>query len=66
MTLEPLLPKIERHLARTGQGPTMFGKQACGNTMLVQRLRAGGGCTVETYLKVMDYLSKHEAQDAGE
>lgn len=66
MTFEPLLPKIERHLARTGQGATAFGKKACGNTMLVSRLRAGGGCTVETYLKVLDYLSRHDVQDAAE
>lgn len=66
MTLEPLLPQIERHLARTGIGASYFGRKACGNSELVSRLRAGGGCTVETYLKVLDYLSKHDVQDAAE
>lgn len=66
MKLEPILPHIERHLAETGVGPSYFGRKACGNSELVSRLRAGGGCTVETYIKVMEYIARHEGSEAAE
>jgi tRNA-dihydrouridine synthase len=37
----PLLPRIERHLRRTGLSATAFGREAIGDPRLVADLRCG-------------------------
>jgi hypothetical protein len=37
----PLLPRIERHLRRTGLSATAFGRESIGDPRLVADLRCG-------------------------
>jgi tRNA-dihydrouridine synthase len=41
LELHPLLPRIERHLRRTGVSATTFGREAVGDPRLVADLRSG-------------------------
>jgi hypothetical protein len=52
----PLLNDIEAFLAETGMGPSYFGKQAVGNSELVQRLRDGKRVWPETEAKARAFM----------
>lgn len=56
---DPLLAEIERFLARTGMGPSFFGKQAVGNSELVKRLRSGRDVTRATEKRVLAFIAEH-------
>jgi len=54
---QDLLDEIDSFLARTGMGPSYFGKIACGNSELVQRLRRGRRIWPETEEQVRSFMS---------
>lgn len=58
-TPDPLLAEIEAFIARTGMGPSAFGKYACGNSELVKRLRDGRDVTRGTATKVQQYMAEY-------
>lgn len=51
-----LLKEIRRFLSRTGMGPSYFGKAACGNSELVERLENGGTVTLVTADRIRDFM----------
>lgn len=53
-----LLSEIRAFLARTGMGPSYFGKVACGNSELVERLQAGKTVTLVTADRVRQYMAE--------
>lgn len=67
-----LLNDIRSFLAQTGMGPSYFGKAACGNSELVDRLEAGGTVTLVTADRIRAFMndrsgstgSKHERVSA--
>lgn len=61
---DPLLSDIEEYLAARNMGETYFGKVACGNTMLVERLRNGGDVTRKTEAKIRGYMASNPVSDA--
>ena len=62
-TKEELLAEIEAFLARTGMGPTQFGKLIDNNTNVVKRLRAGKSITTDTADKIRDFIRNYESSD---
>jgi hypothetical protein len=57
-----LLKEIEAFLALTGMGPSHFGKQACGNSELVERLRKGKDVHTRTAKAARDYIAAHRPE----
>lgn len=57
---DPLLAAIDVFLKAHDMGETYFGTIACGNSTLVPRLRAGGGCTRNTEEKCFDFMANYE------
>lgn len=62
-----LLGEIEEFLSKTGMRPAYFGKQACGNSELVKRLRTprpkrGGPSSVnpETAKRIRTFIAERE------
>lgn len=53
-----LLTDIDAFLAQTGIGPSYFGKAACGNSELVERLRSGGRVWPETEAQVRAFMAE--------
>lgn len=53
-----LLSEIRDFLARTGMGPSYFGKVACGNSELVERLEAGKTVTLVTADKIRQFIAE--------
>lgn len=51
-----LLDEIEAFLTDTGMGSSYFGKQAVGNSEIVQRLRTGGRVWPETDTKIRAFI----------
>ena len=51
-----LLSEVEAFLKATGMGPAYFGKQSCGNSEIVNRLRTGGRVWPETEAKIRAYM----------
>lgn len=51
-----LLSEIEAFLAETGMGPSYFGKQACGNSEIVARLKEGRRVWPETETRVRAFI----------
>lgn len=51
-----LIDEIRSFLAKTEMGPSYFGKAACGNSELVERLEAGGTVTLVTAEKIRDFM----------
>lgn len=58
-----LLIEIRKFLAETGMGPSYFGKQAVGNSELVERLEEGRTVTLVTAEKVRAFMA--ERRDAA-
>ena len=56
-----LLNEIETFLARSKLGSSYFGKAACGNSEVVERLRNGGTVTLVTAQKIRDFINSREA-----
>lgn len=51
-----LLPDIKLFLEETGMGPSYFGKAACGNSEVVDRLESGGRVWPETETKIRAFM----------
>jgi hypothetical protein len=51
-----LLTDIQAFLRDTGMGPSYFGKAACGNSELVERLEKGGTVTLTTAARVQAFM----------
>lgn len=59
----PLLEAVEAFLAKTGMGPSYFGKKAVGNSELVDRLRAGGDVRTATARRVIEFIRSYSPSD---
>ena len=53
---DPLLSEIEAFLSDTGMGVSYFGKQADGNSEIVQRLRNGRRVWPETETRLRAFI----------
>lgn len=51
---DDLTAMIDRHLARTGESPTAFGRRICGDPNLVRDLNAGRHPKIDLYERIMD------------
>lgn len=51
-----LLTDIQDFIRATGMGPSYFGKAACGNSELVERLEKGGTVTLTTADRVRTFI----------
>ncbi len=56
-----LLSEIELFLAKTGMGPSYFGRLAAGNSELIGRLRRGRRVWPETELQVREFIRGYRA-----
>lgn len=62
-----LLTDIKAFLDETGMGKSYFGKAACGNSELVERLESGGRVWPETEDKVRAFMAARPApSETGE
>lgn len=59
---DDLLADIRRFLAETEMGKSYFGKIACGNSELVDRLENGRTITIATADKVRDFMATERAK----
>ena len=57
---EALLTEIERYLAKSGFSPSRFGKLACGNRRVVERLRDGKDVTTRTEARIRQWIAENE------
>lgn len=61
-----LIDEIRVFLGQTGMGASYFGKAACGNSELVERLEAGKTVTLVTAEKVRAFMQRRrEAASKG-
>lgn len=60
-----LLTDIRSFLTRTGMGPSYFGKVACGNSEVVERLEAGGTVTLVTAERIREFMESRPAAPAA-
>jgi hypothetical protein len=56
-----LLSRIERHLRRSGQYPTTFGRQAAGDPRLVADMRSGRNVGPALARRIEAYLEDRRA-----
>lgn len=61
-----LLTEIHAFLADTGMGRSYFGKVACGNSELIDRLEAGKTVTLATAEKVRAFIGRRRNDEAAE
>lgn len=67
--ISDLLTEIHAFLAETGMGRSYFGKAACGNSEVVDRLERGKTVTLATAGKIRAFISERRAavpQEAAE
>jgi hypothetical protein len=57
-----LLSEIEAFLADSGMSPSYFGRCACGNTELVDRLQSGKRVWPETEVRVRAWMLANAAR----
>lgn len=60
-----LLEKIEAFLKATGMSATAFGVKALNDPPFVQQLRDGRDPKLSTAHRCEEFMSSHEAGDAG-
>ena len=60
-----LLADAEAFITREGMGDAYFGKAACGNSELIQRLRGGGRVWPETEAKVRAFMANRTPSSAS-
>lgn len=58
-----LLTDIRSFLEQSGMGPSYFGKVACGNSELVERLESGRRVWPETEEKVRTFIAERATKD---
>ncbi len=51
---------IRKHLKDTGQPPTVFGREAIGDTTLISSLRNGRELRAKTEAKIRSYIEGHQ------
>lgn len=56
-----LLTDIQGFLSETGMGPSYFGKAACGNSEVVERLENGGTVTLVTAEKIREFIANRRS-----
>lgn len=61
--MQPLLNEINAFLSETGMHPQIFGRKACRNGRLVERLQAGGRVWPETEDKVRRWIWQWRARE---
>ena len=64
--ISDMLTDIHGFLAETGMGKSYFGKAACGNSELVDRLEAGKTITLATAEKVRGFMERRRCGEAAE
>ena len=52
-----LLKEIEAFLIGSAMGEAAFGQKAAGNGKIVQRLRSGGSCSLDTADKIRQFIA---------
>lgn len=60
-----LLTDIRTFLEQSGMGPSYFGKVACGNSELVERLESGRRVWPETEEKVRTFIAERQTEAAS-
>jgi len=60
-----LLSDIRSFLDETGMGPSYFGKVACGNSELVERLEGGRRIWPDTEEKVRAFMAERLAKQGA-
>lgn len=58
-SVDDLLAKIERFMARHGIPAGRFGTESCGNKHIVRRLRNGFGCNMRTGDRIIAYMEAY-------
>lgn len=61
-----LLTDIQAFLTKSGMGPSYFGKAACGNSELVERLENGKTVTIATAEKVRSFIAERSEQESAQ
>ncbi|BEV47317.1 hypothetical protein [Afipia carboxidovorans] len=56
-----LLTDIREFLEQSQMGPSYFGKAACGNSELVERLENGGTVTLITAERVRSFMAERRS-----
>jgi hypothetical protein len=56
---QQLLAEIDAFLHATGMPETQFGQKACGNWLLMERLRGGGSVTLKTADRIRTFMSEN-------
>lgn len=59
------LSDIKAFLSETGMGPSYFGKVACGNSELVERLEAGRRVWPDTEDRVRAFMAERRGSKQG-
>jgi hypothetical protein len=57
-----ILREVETFLAKSGMGPSYFGKCAVGNSELVARLRRGGRIWPETADAIRSFINDRSSE----
>lgn len=57
ITNQSIITLIETHCAQQGIAETTFGKKAVNDGKLLSRLRGGKSISIETYNRIMSFLS---------
>ena len=65
MQSDPILERVERHLAETGQTPTRFGQDVLGDPNLVFQLRQGRELRRQTRERVTAFLDAESNSEAA-
>ena len=58
------LTEVNAYVAETGMSPSYFGRCACGNTELVERLSAGKTVTLKTVDSVRSFMEFWRSKQA--
>lgn len=61
-----LLTDIRSFLTKSGMGPSYFGKVACGNSEVVDRLEAGGTVTLVTAERIREFIESKSTGPSSE
>lgn len=61
---DKLLEEIATFLRATGMAPTIFGREAVGDTALVSRMKAGRNITLATVDRIRKYMAEHAPASA--
>lgn len=60
--MHPLVRRIERHLRKTGQPPTRFGREAVGDPRIVGDLKNGREPGAAIVARIEAFIAAREAR----